>query len=52
MLQKRVEVNDLSRGQYSVDINIRSCNVTATNIGNKRNKKLIFKNNAPFIDHA
>ena len=62
--KKWVEVNDLSSGQYSVNKNIRfktyifayiayivvkgTITVEGTNDANKRNKKLTFKNNAPF----
>ena len=57
MWQKWIEVNDLSSGQYSVNKNIRFetsmlrsdlCDYSDTNDANRRNKKLTFKNNAPF----
>ena len=70
MTRKWTEVNDLSRGQYSVNKNIRfkipqlrldlcdysdvyivvkrSVTVGGTTNANTINKKLTFKNNAPF----
>ena len=64
--KRLVEVNDLSSGQYSKSLMLRSdlcdysdayivvkgrISVASNNVDNRRNKKLTFKNNAP-LDHV
>ena len=64
--KRLVEVNDLSSGQYSKSLMLRSdlcdysdayiaakgrISVAGNNVDNRRNKKLTFKNNAP-LDHV
>ena len=64
--KRLVEVNDLSSGQYSKSLMLRSdlydysdaciavkgrISVAGNNVDNRRNKKLTFKNNDP-LDHV
>ena len=64
--KRLVEVNDLSSGQYSKSLMLRSdlcdysdayivvkgrISVAGNNVDNRRNKKLTFKNGAP-LDHV